>query len=286
MENLGKKQPCLLGWREGSNSQALGEPGVEPPLTCACLHSRVFGSCYAVVPPEPYFQGCVFDQCYMPSSDMTCSSLELYALLCASHGVCIDWRGWTNHTCRECLLGHGTRGPWGSGVGCGGQTLWAHSQGLGFLEWGGLGPGRVHKVPGEEGVVSGEGPGWKTRVGHSPPAGTWGPRSPCQLGQTSGAGPGGLLLARALGLRCCISATQPLPALLVKCTSPVARPTPPTATGAAMPASGMHCPPSWAHPEPPGSPRKSQPATTFPTTLAGLSRMPATSRKAASVPRA
>ncbi|KAK2497829.1 hypothetical protein MC885_019275 [Smutsia gigantea] len=59
----------------------------------------VFGPCHAVVRPEPYFQGCVFDQCYMTTSDTMCSSLELYASLCASHGVCIDWRGRTNHTC-------------------------------------------------------------------------------------------------------------------------------------------------------------------------------------------
>ncbi|KAI5278522.1 Mucin-5Ac [Manis pentadactyla] len=75
-----------------------------PPTQAPCLPSPICQlifqqSCYTVVPPEPYFQGCVFDQCYMPASDMMCSSLELYASLCASHGVCIDWRGWTNHTC-------------------------------------------------------------------------------------------------------------------------------------------------------------------------------------------
>lgn len=63
----------------------------------------MFEACHAVIPPQPYYQGCVFDQCYAGNADVVCSSLELYASLCTSHSVCIDWRGRTNHTCRECL---------------------------------------------------------------------------------------------------------------------------------------------------------------------------------------
>ncbi|XP_074193049.1 mucin-5AC [Rhinolophus sinicus] len=71
-----------------------------PAPICQLILSEVFETCHAVIPPGPYYQGCVFDQCHMTtSSDVVCSSVELYASLCASNGVCIDWRGQTNHTC-------------------------------------------------------------------------------------------------------------------------------------------------------------------------------------------
>nr|XP_031303835.1 mucin-5AC [Camelus dromedarius] len=70
-----------------------------PSPICQLILSEVFELCHAVLPPWLYYQGCLFDQCHMPHSDVTCSSLELYASLCASHGVCVDWRGQTNRTC-------------------------------------------------------------------------------------------------------------------------------------------------------------------------------------------
>ncbi|KAM8812746.1 mucin-5AC [Rhynchonycteris naso] len=70
-----------------------------PSPICQLILSDVFKLCHAVIPPRPYFEGCVFDQCHMTNADVVCSGLELYASLCASHGVCIDWRGQTNHTC-------------------------------------------------------------------------------------------------------------------------------------------------------------------------------------------
>lgn len=78
------------------------EPGSRTTRVPLCL--RVFKQCHSVIPPQPYYQGCVFDQCHMNDSDVVCSGLELYAALCASHGACVDWRGWTNHTCCECPL--------------------------------------------------------------------------------------------------------------------------------------------------------------------------------------
>ncbi|XP_072826841.1 mucin-5AC [Vicugna pacos] len=70
-----------------------------PSPICQLILSEVFELCHTVLPPWPYYQGCLFDQCHMPRSDVMCSSLELYASLCASHGVCVDWRGQTNRTC-------------------------------------------------------------------------------------------------------------------------------------------------------------------------------------------
>uniref|UniRef100_A0A8C0CX77 Mucin 5AC, oligomeric mucus/gel-forming n=1 Tax=Balaenoptera musculus TaxID=9771 RepID=A0A8C0CX77_BALMU len=70
-----------------------------PSPICLLILSEVFKPCHSVIPPWPYYQGCTFDQCHMPRGDVVCSSLELYATLCASLSVCIDWRGLTNHTC-------------------------------------------------------------------------------------------------------------------------------------------------------------------------------------------
>lgn len=84
------------------------------PTTLASPCHRVFKACHDLIPPVPYYQGCVFDHCHMATSpDVVCSSLELYASLCASHGVCIDWRGQTNHTCCECRGGWAS---WGRGL--------------------------------------------------------------------------------------------------------------------------------------------------------------------------
>ncbi|KAM8970877.1 mucin-5AC-like [Sarcophilus harrisii] len=70
-----------------------------PSLLCMLIMSKVFEACHHVIPPEPYFEACVYDQCRVPDSLVWCSSLELYASLCAAQGVCIDWRGETQGQC-------------------------------------------------------------------------------------------------------------------------------------------------------------------------------------------
>ncbi|XP_058383655.1 mucin-5AC-like [Diceros bicornis minor] len=70
-----------------------------PSPICQLILSEVFEPCHSVISPKPFYQGCVFDQCHVPDLDVVCSGLELYASLCASHGMCIDWRGQTNHMC-------------------------------------------------------------------------------------------------------------------------------------------------------------------------------------------
>nr|CAI9704873.1 unnamed protein product [Rangifer tarandus platyrhynchus] len=77
-----------------------------PSPICQLILSKPFKLCHALIPPWPYYQGCTFDQCHMPGRDVMCSALELYAALCASLGVCVDWRGQTNYTCPfTCLAG-------------------------------------------------------------------------------------------------------------------------------------------------------------------------------------
>nr|XP_009942511.1 PREDICTED: mucin-5AC-like [Opisthocomus hoazin] len=75
------------------------KPHCETPHLCKLFWSKIFAECHAVIPPEPFFKGCVFDGCRIADESMQCSSLEIYATECAARGVCIDWRGKTNNTC-------------------------------------------------------------------------------------------------------------------------------------------------------------------------------------------
>ncbi|KAM5248548.1 mucin-5AC [Ctenodactylus gundi] len=71
----------------------------QPSAICKLILSEVFEVCHSVIPPLPFFEGCVFDHCHKTDQEVVCSGLELYASLCASQGVCIDWRGRTNNMC-------------------------------------------------------------------------------------------------------------------------------------------------------------------------------------------
>ncbi|XP_053780097.1 mucin-5AC isoform X2 [Desmodus rotundus] len=70
-----------------------------PSPICQLILSDAFKPCHAVIPPRPYYEGCVFDRCHMSELHVACAGLELYASLCAARGLCVDWRGQTNHTC-------------------------------------------------------------------------------------------------------------------------------------------------------------------------------------------
>ncbi|XP_053801835.1 mucin-5AC [Vidua chalybeata] len=75
------------------------KPQCQTPPLCKLILSEVFAECHTVIPPEPFFKGCVFDGCRIDDESMQCSSLEIYATECAARGVCIDWRGMTKNTC-------------------------------------------------------------------------------------------------------------------------------------------------------------------------------------------
>ncbi|KAM3669970.1 mucin-5AC [Ammospiza maritima maritima] len=75
------------------------KPQCQTPPLCKLILSEVFAECHTVIPPEPFFKGCVFDGCRIDDESMQCSSLEIYATECAARGVCIDWRRMTNNTC-------------------------------------------------------------------------------------------------------------------------------------------------------------------------------------------
>ncbi|XP_068800201.1 mucin-5AC [Struthio camelus] len=97
-------------WHVGNDTSCSGVPPppiitTPPPLPqcktplCKLIKSKVFEPCHDVIPPEPFFKGCVFDGCRVPNASIQCSSLEMYATECAARGICIDWRGKTNSTC-------------------------------------------------------------------------------------------------------------------------------------------------------------------------------------------
>ncbi|XP_078077489.1 uncharacterized protein LOC144499246 [Mustelus asterias] len=67
---------------------------------CKVLTSKLFAECHDRVSPDHYYQACVHDECRMPSNSMgVCASLQTYATVCMSHGICIDWRNYTNGAC-------------------------------------------------------------------------------------------------------------------------------------------------------------------------------------------
>uniref|UniRef100_A0A8C6Q3S8 Mucin 5B, oligomeric mucus/gel-forming n=1 Tax=Nothobranchius furzeri TaxID=105023 RepID=A0A8C6Q3S8_NOTFU len=69
------------------------------PVLCEIIMSSVFKECHGKIAPEPYYEACKFDVCHMPNSTVGCSSVEVYALLCASASVCVDWRSSANGKC-------------------------------------------------------------------------------------------------------------------------------------------------------------------------------------------
>ncbi|MBN3292585.1 MUC2 protein, partial [Polypterus senegalus] len=82
------------------------KPTVKPtgvPCTanslCQIIKSSVFEDCHKLLSPDPYYNACIFDGCQMPDTDIECSSLQNYASMCSSVGVCLYWRNFTNNRC-------------------------------------------------------------------------------------------------------------------------------------------------------------------------------------------
>lgn len=250
---LGRKAGRPPGHTDrGRKARAAPRPGV--------AGRRVFGPCHAVIPPLAFYEGCVFDHCHKTDSNVMCSALELYASLCASRGVCIDWRSHTNHTCRECppSLGHLVP-PYSSRCQrvAGGWARSAGNQQLDFLEEGGRRKGKGVNPRAQCTQLLGR-RSWCPASGAQDMQG-WGPRvrlpscrAPAGVRPRVGLGGGSGLVPLASAVASV--PTQHSPALRTRCTSPVAPPSPPTAMGVTTPASCMHLPlPPGPAPELPGS---------------------------------
>uniref|UniRef100_A0A3Q2CDL2 VWFD domain-containing protein n=1 Tax=Cyprinodon variegatus TaxID=28743 RepID=A0A3Q2CDL2_CYPVA len=61
---------------------------------CKVLKSALFKPCHSVVPPEPWYGACVYDQCACGANtdECLCDTLEAYASQCREAGVILQWR--------------------------------------------------------------------------------------------------------------------------------------------------------------------------------------------------
>ncbi|XP_067299058.1 zonadhesin, like isoform X1 [Pseudorasbora parva] len=67
----------------------------QKPTNCGMITdiNGIFKPCHAVVPPNSYFENCVFDQCGTGGATVAlCQAIQSYADLCAQAGVPINWR--------------------------------------------------------------------------------------------------------------------------------------------------------------------------------------------------
>ncbi|KAM4554078.1 intestinal mucin-like protein [Fundulus diaphanus] len=85
-------------------------PSTPPPSTgptrppckatlCEIIKDEMFKECHNKIPYQSFYEACKFDVCNMPNSSIGCSSLETYAMMCASESVCIEWRNLTKGQC-------------------------------------------------------------------------------------------------------------------------------------------------------------------------------------------
>ncbi|TFK08675.1 antigen KI-67 [Platysternon megacephalum] len=96
----GKKQYCVgTPTPPPGPSTPTPAPSCPPSALCKIILSEVFEECHKVIPPQDFYKGCVFDACHMTNTSMQCSGLEIYATLCATRDVCVDWRGETKGKC-------------------------------------------------------------------------------------------------------------------------------------------------------------------------------------------
>ncbi|XP_062054488.1 mucin-2 [Lepus europaeus] len=66
---------------------------------CQLIKDSLFAGCHALVPPQHYYEACLYDTCFVPDSNMECASLQAYAALCAQEGFCVDWRPHSKGAC-------------------------------------------------------------------------------------------------------------------------------------------------------------------------------------------
>ncbi|NXW83947.1 MUC2L protein, partial [Alopecoenas beccarii] len=104
-------------WQVDDKSKPQCSPGLVPTrapsttpgqphngsVVCELILGSVFEPCHRFVQPEKFYAACVFDTSVLPNLGLECSSLQVYAAICADQSVCIDWRNHTNGVCSyEC----------------------------------------------------------------------------------------------------------------------------------------------------------------------------------------
>ena len=91
-------------------------PTICKPAICEILISKLFEECHKVIKPQPYYEACKFDVCHMPNTTVGCSSLEMYAMMCAEKSVCVAWRNATKGECEYKCPGNRVYKPCGPTV--------------------------------------------------------------------------------------------------------------------------------------------------------------------------
>lgn len=56
---------------------------------CQVLLSELFAECHKVLAPATFYAMCQQDSCHQ---EQVCEAIALYAHLCRTKGVCVDWR--------------------------------------------------------------------------------------------------------------------------------------------------------------------------------------------------
>nr|XP_034491164.1 mucin-2 [Marmota flaviventris] len=97
------RRPALT--TPGGSHSTLPKNCTTSPL-CQLIKDSLFSQCHASVPPQHYYEACVFDSCFVPGSGLECASVQAYAALCAQQGICIDWRDHTHGACSVTCPSH------------------------------------------------------------------------------------------------------------------------------------------------------------------------------------
>uniref|UniRef100_H3A6Q0 VWFD domain-containing protein n=1 Tax=Latimeria chalumnae TaxID=7897 RepID=H3A6Q0_LATCH len=66
---------------------------------CSVLQNKnIFGECHEVEDPDSYYKWCIYEYCYHEHKrhEFFCAAVGSYARVCASKGIAVSWRSYTN----------------------------------------------------------------------------------------------------------------------------------------------------------------------------------------------
>ncbi|XP_038667154.1 mucin-2-like isoform X2 [Scyliorhinus canicula] len=94
-----KKPYCQLPPPDVPCTPTTPAPTCKPEETiCDIIAEKPFEECSKKIDLGKYIKTCHFDHCQL-NSTVDCSSLEAAAMACASVGICVNWRPFTNEKC-------------------------------------------------------------------------------------------------------------------------------------------------------------------------------------------
>ncbi|GCB75446.1 hypothetical protein scyTo_0020913, partial [Scyliorhinus torazame] len=94
-----KKPYCQLPPPDVPCTPTTPAPTCKPEETiCDIIAEKPFEECSKKIDLGKYIKTCHFDHCQL-NSTVDCSSLEAAAMACASIGICVNWRPFTNEKC-------------------------------------------------------------------------------------------------------------------------------------------------------------------------------------------